>query len=170
MKVYLDGRPIFDTGCVSGGGSKPFQVPAAAKSVRIDVQPNCQGNTKGTAWNFTLLCPKSPPPPPPECTPIFTPREWVPVQNPKVRAEVIVTSGHQCKFSFNPRPPLILLSNTIVSQPQQGNVAKQDDNHWSYTSKPGFTGKDSFTMIRVLNDPGAGKLGTVTITYEVIVK
>jgi hypothetical protein len=60
MKVYLDGRMILDTMCVSGGGSRPIRLPARARTVRVDVQPNCEGANDDTKWNFTLACPTAP--------------------------------------------------------------------------------------------------------------
>jgi hypothetical protein len=196
MRVYLNGQQVFDTGCVSGTGSSPIQLPAGANTIRVDVEPNCEG-TKGTVWDFTLQCPPppaappspppAPPPPPPPppppapahspplpvqpiCQPIFTPTRWTPVHNPRVKATIIVSSNNPCGFAFNPLPGLVVLSSLITAQPKHGTVTKIDDNHWRYTAGPGYKGPDSFALTRRYNDQVAKKRATVVITYEVTVK
>jgi hypothetical protein len=101
------------------------------------------------------------------CTPVFTPRTWVPIQNPKITADVTVTSGYTCHFAFNPTPPLVVVSNDVTSPAANGIVTKIDNNNWTYTSRPGFHGVDYFTMTRVIYDPGAQRRGVVVITYAV---
>jgi len=74
MRVFLDGTLVYDTQCVSGTGSQPFPVPPGSQSVRVEVNPNCEGTTS-TVWDFKVLCPPeispqplvlpTPPPPPP---------------------------------------------------------------------------------------------------------
>lgn len=66
MTVYVDGAPVTGTGCVgndkapgSGAGSKSFQIPPGASTIRVDVNPNCNG-TSSTEWQFKLTCPKPP--------------------------------------------------------------------------------------------------------------
>jgi PAN domain/Bacterial Ig domain len=80
---------------------------------------------------------------------------------------VTVTSGYTCHFSFNPTPPLSVVSNDVTASATHGTVRKIDNNNWTYTSNPGFKGTDYFTMTRIIYDPGAKKRGTVVITYQV---
>ena len=65
MTVFIDGKPVFDTGCVgdnikkgTGAGVGKFQIPPGASNVQVSVNPNCNG-TSGTAWEFKLICPKT---------------------------------------------------------------------------------------------------------------
>ncbi len=77
MRVFVDGVLVHDTQCVSGTGTQPFSVPPGSRTVRVEVNPNCEG-TPSTVWDFKVLCP--PPRQPvtligPEPPPIFTPVE-----------------------------------------------------------------------------------------------
>lgn len=60
-----------------------------------------------------------------------------------------------------------LLSSSIVQPPKNGSAAI-DLDEYTYTPKPGFTGKDSFVM-KVTASGGAFK-GTSLITFDITVK
>jgi len=48
--------PLFDTGCVSKGGSVSIPFTDSSGKIRVNVQPNCAGGS-GTAWSFEVRCP-----------------------------------------------------------------------------------------------------------------
>jgi len=56
MTVVYQGNIIFDTGCVSGNGTKSITYSGNSQVVTVNVQPNCLGTT-GTGWNFQVGCP-----------------------------------------------------------------------------------------------------------------
>jgi hypothetical protein len=53
---YEDGI-LFDTGCVGANGTVPLAYSGASSLVVVQVLPNCEGTT-GTAWNFSVSCPR----------------------------------------------------------------------------------------------------------------
>jgi len=57
VRAFIDGQLAFDSGCVGTGGSVSEQInlPGSARTLVIDVYPNCEGTT-GTDWNFTVKC------------------------------------------------------------------------------------------------------------------
>jgi hypothetical protein len=57
MAVIYQGKTLFDTGCVSNGTTKPLTYSGTSSEITIKVTPNCAGGT-GTAWDFTVDCPK----------------------------------------------------------------------------------------------------------------
>jgi len=58
MVVSLNGRHLWDTGCVSGSKSKIFQAPPYINSVvTVRVIPRCDGKDN-TKWYLTVTCPK----------------------------------------------------------------------------------------------------------------
>jgi hypothetical protein len=62
--VFYGGSILYDTGCTgvnlgnSGGDSKSLLISGSGSTVTVSVTPNCTGNTTGTAWDFTVGCPK----------------------------------------------------------------------------------------------------------------
>jgi hypothetical protein len=56
MTVLSDGKQIFDTGCVSGTGSKSLNFSGTSSTITVDVNSDCthQGST---AWSFQAGCP-----------------------------------------------------------------------------------------------------------------
>lgn len=56
MRVVYEGRQLFDTGCVSGSGSRSLSFSGSSRTVTINVQPNCAGGSN-TYWEFTVTCP-----------------------------------------------------------------------------------------------------------------
>lgn len=56
LKLYIDKVLIHDTGCVGELKGKEFDIPKGARSVQVEVIPNCEG-TEGTAWEFKVFCP-----------------------------------------------------------------------------------------------------------------
>jgi hypothetical protein len=55
--VYHDGQPIYDSRCVGGGSSRSLDYCGSSSRIVVAIEPNCEGGTSGTAWNFTLSCP-----------------------------------------------------------------------------------------------------------------
>ncbi len=56
MIVSYNGTQLYDTGCVSNGGSVPLNYSGTSTKITVVVNPNCEGTT-GTAWDFTVGCP-----------------------------------------------------------------------------------------------------------------
>lgn len=56
MVVSVAGRALFDTGCVSGSGSRNISF-SGGSTATVSVTPNCAGNTSGTYWQFNVGCP-----------------------------------------------------------------------------------------------------------------
>lgn len=57
IRVVYDGGTLFDTGCVSGSDTRLIPFSGLAGFVSVQVEPNCSGNTSGTAWNYSVGCP-----------------------------------------------------------------------------------------------------------------
>jgi hypothetical protein len=57
MTVSYGGTQLFDTGCVSGSGSRQITYSGTSTQVTISVKPNCAGGS-GTSWTFTASCPQ----------------------------------------------------------------------------------------------------------------
>ncbi|KAL1524576.1 hypothetical protein AB1Y20_019466 [Prymnesium parvum] len=54
------GRTIFDTGCTGGTASVEVSLSGAKDPyVEVSVEPNCEGDTSGTAWHFNVGCPEA---------------------------------------------------------------------------------------------------------------
>jgi hypothetical protein len=55
--VFYEGRPLFDSGCVSTAGpqSRALSFSGASSLVTVQVMPNCGGGW-GSAWAVTLAC------------------------------------------------------------------------------------------------------------------
>jgi len=49
------GSILFDTGCTSGGDTVLVDVPEGVTSIRVVIEPNCEGGS-GTAWNLSITC------------------------------------------------------------------------------------------------------------------
>jgi hypothetical protein len=60
-----------------------------------------------------------------------------------------------------------LISSSISQQPQNGTATINMDEY-TYTPKPGFTGKDSFVM--KVTAAGGSASGTSIIKFDIIVK
>jgi hypothetical protein len=56
--VKYEGRPLFDTGCVSGASSRTIGYAGTDTYVTVEVTPNCAGSPNPTVWNFTVGCPQ----------------------------------------------------------------------------------------------------------------
>jgi hypothetical protein len=57
--VSYQGLPLFDTGCVGASGTTTLSFgPGASTQLTVSVSPNCAGGTSGTAWDYTIGCPK----------------------------------------------------------------------------------------------------------------
>lgn len=59
ITILYDGSTLYDTGCVSNGGTRSISFSGLSSYVTVRVTPNCAGNTSGTAWNYRLACPAS---------------------------------------------------------------------------------------------------------------
>jgi hypothetical protein len=57
ITVSYEGKVVAGTGCVGASGSLPFSICGSSSEVLVSVTPNCAGGS-GTAWSFTLQCPK----------------------------------------------------------------------------------------------------------------
>lgn len=55
--VSYQGNQLFDTGCVGASDSVSLTFSGNSSQIRVEVRPNCDGNTSGTAWNYTASCP-----------------------------------------------------------------------------------------------------------------
>lgn len=55
--VSYEGSVLFDSGCVSGSATVPITYSGTATSVQVQVNPNCDGGSSGTAWSFSVSCP-----------------------------------------------------------------------------------------------------------------
>ncbi|WP_420264569.1 hypothetical protein [Candidatus Magnetominusculus dajiuhuensis] len=59
IKLTYEGKTIYDTGCVGASGSKDLTFGVGTTtSITAIVTPNCSGGTSGTAWEFSVSCPK----------------------------------------------------------------------------------------------------------------
>jgi hypothetical protein len=81
MKLSGGGQLIHDTQCVGGSGTMDFPAAGLA-SVKVEVEPNCDGNTSGTAWEFKVECPPiqlefAPKPPTMVTPPVLSPHGQV---------------------------------------------------------------------------------------------
>jgi hypothetical protein len=58
MVVFLDRRPVYDTGCLGTRGlrSQNIALPEGALKLTVRIEPNCMGGS-GTSWSFKLVCP-----------------------------------------------------------------------------------------------------------------
>lgn len=56
--VQQGGTVIFDSGCTSGSKSIPLSLTGFGNQITVRVNPNCDGQTSGTQWNFTVHCPR----------------------------------------------------------------------------------------------------------------
>ena len=56
MNVAYQGTVLFDTGCVSGTGSKTISYSGGSSQVTVNVTPDCLAEGS-TAWSFTVSCP-----------------------------------------------------------------------------------------------------------------
>jgi TolB-like protein len=55
--VSYEGNQLFDTGCVGASNNVSLTFSGNSTQVRVQVIPNCSGDTSGTAWNYTASCP-----------------------------------------------------------------------------------------------------------------
>lgn len=56
--IQQGGTVIFDSGCTSGSKSIPLSLTGFGNQITVRVNPNCDGHTSGTQWNFTVHCPR----------------------------------------------------------------------------------------------------------------
>lgn len=57
ITVSYEGNQLFDTGCVGAANSVSLTFSGSSSQIRVEVIPNCDGDTSGTAWNYTASCP-----------------------------------------------------------------------------------------------------------------
>ncbi len=57
--ITQGGTTIFNSGCISGSKSVMLNLSGFGNQISVRVNPNCDGNTSGTQWNFTVHCPKN---------------------------------------------------------------------------------------------------------------
>ena len=57
IQVKYENAIKFDTGCVGASGTELITFDGTDHSVTVTVIPNCDGNTSGTAWNYSIGCP-----------------------------------------------------------------------------------------------------------------
>lgn len=57
--ITQGGQTIFNTGCVGESGSVTLNLNGFSNTISVRVNPNCDGNSSGTAWNFTVHCPRN---------------------------------------------------------------------------------------------------------------
>ncbi len=57
MVVSYAGTQLYDTGCVSDGGSATLSYSGTSTQITVAVTPNCEGSS-GTVWDFTVGCPQ----------------------------------------------------------------------------------------------------------------
>lgn len=57
--VSKNGVEIFNTGCLGTGGTKTATInfSGTGNIIKVVVQPNCEQDREGTAWDFTVNCP-----------------------------------------------------------------------------------------------------------------
>lgn len=98
MKVIANGQVIHDTQCVGGTGTKDFPI-AGLTSVRIEVEPNCDGTSTGTQWEFKLECP-TPGPAGPAAPPGTPPAGLPDFEMKKSQTTPACTPGSSCSFEI----------------------------------------------------------------------
>jgi len=55
--ITQSGQTIFNSGCISGAKNLQVNLNGFGNQISVRVNPNCDGNTSGTQWNFTVHCP-----------------------------------------------------------------------------------------------------------------
>lgn len=58
--VSYNGTVLFDSGCVGASATQTLSYSGASSLITVQVVPNCAGGS-GTAWNYTVYCPTTPP-------------------------------------------------------------------------------------------------------------
>lgn len=96
----------------------------------------------------------------------FTPR-FVSLVGQTVNAQMIAESGRSCGIGLVSSDGPV--KSTWISTQARNGTATATGTRVSYKSRPGFTGRDSFTYSRTLIDR-YGKPGTkiVVVTIEVV--
>ncbi|MBF0316958.1 MAG: DUF1566 domain-containing protein [Nitrospirae bacterium] len=56
--VSYDNTTLYDTGCVGASKSLDLSFSGSSSIIKVAVTPNCAGGS-GTAWTFTISCPKT---------------------------------------------------------------------------------------------------------------
>jgi hypothetical protein len=58
--VSYEGVEKFNTDCVGTQGTRSMEIDYSGSSTQItvEVEPNCDGTTTGTYWEFTVYCPE----------------------------------------------------------------------------------------------------------------
>jgi hypothetical protein len=57
MVVMYEGNELFDTGCVGTSGSVTLNYSGSSSKVVVQINPNCEVGTSGTAWKYSISCP-----------------------------------------------------------------------------------------------------------------
>lgn len=55
--ITQGGQTIFNSGCISGSKKLQINLNGFSSQISVRVNPNCDGNTSNTEWNFTVHCP-----------------------------------------------------------------------------------------------------------------
>lgn len=55
--ISQSGQTIFNSGCTSGSKSLQIMLNGFGNQISVRVNPNCDGNSSGTQWKFTVHCP-----------------------------------------------------------------------------------------------------------------
>jgi hypothetical protein len=56
MIVRYEGSTLFNTGCVTGTGSRTLRFSGRSSIVEVTVTPNCDGRSAATSWEFSVSC------------------------------------------------------------------------------------------------------------------
>ena len=56
MIVRYEGSTLFNTGCVTGTGSRTLRFSGRSSIVEVTVTPNCDGRFSDTLWEFSVSC------------------------------------------------------------------------------------------------------------------
>ena len=56
MVVRYEGSTLFNTGCVTGRGTRTLTFSGRSSIVEVSVTPNCDGRFSDTSWEFSVSC------------------------------------------------------------------------------------------------------------------
>lgn len=56
--VMYEGNTLYDTGCVGTTGAVTLNYSGSVSKIVVDINPNCEVGTSGTAWKYTISCPQ----------------------------------------------------------------------------------------------------------------
>lgn len=58
MELIYEGQTLLDTGCVSDGTTQDITYKGSSTQILVKVTPNCETGNSGTAWDFSVSCPR----------------------------------------------------------------------------------------------------------------